>query len=700
MKKFAELIKKVPILLVGLLTSLPALAESVSYTFSYTYEGNEVYYEVLDYVAGTCKTSAGTTQYGSIQPVSGDLVIPETVYDGYHAYRVVDIGKLSFYKKDHISSVKLPSSIKTVGEEAFAYCNGLTSVTFLDSNAKIDTHAFTDCSNLASVNLGNNLESIGYESFYNCGITSLIIPESIQSLAREAFGHNPITEVVFNAISCSSLESGDCFFHPVFSSCPITKVTFGKNVTKIPNALLYYIPSIEEVIFNAENCEDSEVEEYYWVGNQKTNYMYVLPSSMKKLTVGNDVKRIPANTFMNSELESITMGSSVSEIAGKAFRNCPNLKSIVIPESVITIGEHAFSNCVFDEVKFNANTMSSGNKAFYDSTINELNIGKNVKKIADATFCGCGIEIISIPDNVTEIGKSAFAYCGSKSIRLGNSVTIINEKAFCNLNVDALETLEIPKSVKYIGSNAFNVSRQIIFAGTPETIEENGLYSGNKLRHIFMPDPNEWCSANIGEMKLTYDNLFVNDTKVENLCLKPANGIVTKYCFKNAPVKRVRIDADKVEKYAFSGSSMEALCLNVNSIDEYAFEAPTEVYCLTPEPPAVSSDHVFMSYGGTLFVPVGSRAKYERSLYCWYLFDNIVETDFAGIDDKFKANYTIDNAAIDNIINNDATQEIDFEKPYEIITINGLTVGSDINSLAPGIYIIRQNGKTVKYRVI
>lgn len=689
MNKLSELIKNASILLVGLLTSLSVLAED----FSYTYEGNQVFYTVLDYDAGTCKILDGSEQYGSFQPVSGDLVIPETAYDGVRPYTVVEIGKLSFYRKP-ISSVKIPRSIKVVDEKAFANCENLKSVIFCDSPVSIEYRAFINCSNLTTVDFGNNLAHIYSEAFKNCGITSLSIPESTQSLGTEAFRANPVTEVFFYAISCRGLSGGECMFHSVFDSdSPITKVTFGRNVSKIPSGLFLYSP-LEEIIFNAENCADSKVETYYWAGNQQTNSMYVLNDKMKKLTIGDDVKRIPANTFDSSSLESIIMGSSVSEIAPYAFFRCSKLKSIVIPESVSTIGEYAFSDCGFDDVKFNANTISS-NDAFKGSIINDLNIGNNVKKIADATFKDCGIEIISIPDNVTEIGKEAFVNCGSKSVRLGNAVSIIDDDAFGGY---ALETVEIPESVKYIGSFAFRVSRQIIFAGTPETIEDDGLYSWDTLRHIFMPDPNEWCSANIGNMRLVYDNLFVNDTKVENLCLKPVNNIVTKYCFKNAPVKRVRIDADEVEEYAFSGSSLEALCLNVNSIEAHAFENPKEVYCLTAEPPAVSSDDVFKNYDGTLFVPVGSRAKYERSLYCWYKFANIVETDFAGIDETFKANYTGGNATIYDI-RVDATQKIDFEKPYEILTVNGLSAGNAISRLAPGIYIIRQNGKAVKYRV-
>lgn len=512
MKNFTELIKKTSILVAGLFVSLPVLAES----FSYTYEGNEVNYTVLDYYDGTCKTSDASPVHESIQPVSGDLVIPETVYDGDRAFTVVEIGRLSFYNKDHISSVKFPSSIQTVGEEAFANCDNLTSVIFCDSPASIDNRAFKGCSNLTSIDLGNYLTYICYEAFQDCGITSLTIPESLQYLGP-AFQYNPMDEVVFNAISC---RHNSHWTERAFYGCPIRKVTFGKNVTKIPDALFSSNISIEEVIFNAENCADSEVTDGY-----------VLSGSMKKLTVGDDVKRIPANTFMYSELESITMGSSVSEIAEDAFYNCSKLKSIVIPESVSKIGASAFCKCEFDKVEFNADAIS-GSEAFSGSTINDLNIGNNVRKIAYATFKDCSIETISIPDNVTEIGKEAFAYCGCKSVKLGNSVSIIGKEAF-NCYGEGLETIEVPESVKYIGSNAFKVSRQIILAGTPETIEKDGFYSwgGVQLRHIFMPDPNEWCSANIGEMRLTYDNLFVNDTKVENLCLKPVNGIVTKYCF-------------------------------------------------------------------------------------------------------------------------------------------------------------------------
>lgn len=91
MKNFTELIKKTSILVAGLFVSLPVLAES----FSYTYEGNEVNYTVLDYYDGTCKTSDASPVHESIQPVSGDLVIPETVYDGDRAFTVVEIGRLS-----------------------------------------------------------------------------------------------------------------------------------------------------------------------------------------------------------------------------------------------------------------------------------------------------------------------------------------------------------------------------------------------------------------------------------------------------------------------------------------------------------------------------------------------------------------------------------------------------------------------------
>lgn len=162
--------------------------------------------------------------------------------------------------------------------------------------------------------------------------------------------------------------------------------------------------------------------------------------------------------------------------------NCQNLKSIVIPESVVTIGKQAFAGCVFDEVAFNANAIS-GSEAFSGSTINDLNIGNNVRKIADATFKDCSIETISIPDNVTEIGKEAFAYCGCKSVKLGNSVSIIGKEAF-NCYGEGLETIEVPESVKYIGSNAFKVSRQIILAGTPETIEKDGFYSWGAFSYV------------------------------------------------------------------------------------------------------------------------------------------------------------------------------------------------------------------------
>lgn len=102
-------------------------------------------------------------------------------------------------------------------------------------------------------------------------------------------------------------------------------------------------------------------------------------------------------------------------IADDAFSCCRELESITIPNSVISIGERAFSGC---------------------SELTHAIIGEGVTNIGDSAFSGCAeLKGINIPNNVLSIGKSAFYGCrGLTHAIIGEGVTSIGEKAFYNCN--------------------------------------------------------------------------------------------------------------------------------------------------------------------------------------------------------------------------------------------------------------------------
>ena len=87
-----------------------------------------------------------------------------------------------------VTDLVIPNSVTSIGDYAFYYCTGLTSVTIPNSVTSIGDGAFSGCTSLTSVTIPNSVTSIGYEAFLSCsGLTSVTIPNSVTSIGEAAF---------------------------------------------------------------------------------------------------------------------------------------------------------------------------------------------------------------------------------------------------------------------------------------------------------------------------------------------------------------------------------------------------------------------------------------------------------------------------------------------------------------------------------
>lgn len=184
---------------------------------------------------------------------------------------------------------------------------------------------------------------------------------------------------------------------------------------------------------------------------------------------GESVTHIGYVAFCSKNLTSVILPSSLQVIAdggvgcGGAFRGNSQLTTITIPNSVVSIGSHAF----------------------YDNSLTSVTIGSSVTGIGDNAFNYNDLTTVTIPNSVNDIGYRAFASNNLSSLSLGSSVANIGQEAF---RYNQLTTITISNSVVSIGDHAFaENSLTSATIGSSVTSIDNGVFSFNQLTALTIP---------------------------------------------------------------------------------------------------------------------------------------------------------------------------------------------------------------------
>ena len=211
---------------------------------------------------------------------------------------------------------------------------------------------------------------------------------------------------------------------------------------------------------------------------------------------------IVSNNYSNGK-GVIKFDGDVTSIRNNAFRGCTGLTSITIPNGVTSIISSAFEGCT----GLTSIVVENGNK-MYDSR-NNCNaiigtatnplirgckttiIPNSVTSIGDSAFSGCtGITSITIPNSVTRIGWYAFDGCTDlTSVTISNGVTSIGGAAFSGCT--GLTSITIPNSVTSIGGAAFSgctgITSVKVESTTPPGTNRNIFTGCTALKEIFVP---------------------------------------------------------------------------------------------------------------------------------------------------------------------------------------------------------------------
>ncbi len=323
---------------------------------------------------------------------------------------VTFIGERAFYGCTNLISIELPDSLQFIDDEAFEGCTSLISINLPSYLKYIGERAFFLCSNLIDINIPDSVTTIGEGAFWDCPIKSINIPEKLSSIIN-GFSFRSMYLLEEISVSPNNLYYSDS------GNCLLSKggeiLIAGCNSSVIPNS----VTSIGQYAFRS--C------------------------LFKELNLPNSIKTIGAGAFhLCSNLSSIIIPNSVISIDEGAFEHCRSLTNIVIPNSVMKIDSSSFRGCSSLEsiiVSPLNRQYSSDGDCLLTKDGQELILGckksiipKSVTTIRDGAFTNCTrLSTLTIPDSVSKIGQDAFWNCGTlREITIPCSIQIIGKNAF------------------------------------------------------------------------------------------------------------------------------------------------------------------------------------------------------------------------------------------------------------------------------
>lgn len=349
----------------------------------------------------------------------------------------------------------IPQGITTIGEDAFAHCVNLESVTLTDNVAVIDKHAFYFCKGLKNVYIPDSVTAINEEAFaYSRNLESITLPESLMVLQSNAFSY------------CSKLASVYTI-NPEPPSPDIDDVNYWRAFTYTSNSLVIYIPkgsmsSYDRVGIGWGLYSDRMQEYEFEDSDDDPN----IPNQICYTTTDGKIATLRSASDFGANLISHTYANGkgvmlfdndVTKLANATFFGCATLATVELPESITRIGRFAFCNCTaLTEITIPSNVTVIEEGAFREATnLKTVHLNERLRTIEDYVFWKCSsIESMVLPESLRTMWGYAFADCTSlRNIALNEGLTTILDSAFAGC--DALQSVVLPTTILELGNSAF-----------------------------------------------------------------------------------------------------------------------------------------------------------------------------------------------------------------------------------------------------
>ena len=536
-----------------------ALALMLSINASaHDFEVDGIYYYIISSSDLKVEVTYRGSSYDSYSDeYSGSVVIPEKVKYNYKEYSVTSIGWYAFRNCSGLTSVTIPNSVTSIGDRAFEGCSALTSVTIPNSVTSIGYMAFVGCDGLTAVHITDlsawckikydgwspNPTYYAHHLYLNGEeITNLVIPDDVTSIGNSAFsGCSGLTSVTIPN-SVTSIGGG------AFSGCSgLTSVTIPNSVTSIGSGAFSGCSSLTAVHITDLSawCKiDFEYFEYYKFPFSDAYHLYLNGEEITNLVIPDDVTRINRAAFSHCYLTSVTIPNSIKSIGIHAFSGCSSLTNIRIEdgdESIYMVydhGEGVFNRCPIETLYIgrNLSTLEFSGK----STLSTIIIGNSVTRIDLGVFKDCtGLTNFRIEDgdsNIT-ISNTTFSQCPLDTLYLGRNISVsTNSSPFSCITTSY--TVTIGNSVTKIGDYIFSGCTSLKSVNIPNSVTsigDNAFYGCSGLTAVYITDLAAWCKIKFNDFDSNptscTHNLYLNGKEIKDLVIPDGTTSIGDYAF-------------------------------------------------------------------------------------------------------------------------------------------------------------------------
>ena len=392
---------------------------------------------------------------------------------------------------------------------------------------KISEGYFYKCLILSEVSLPESLTEIGDAAFSGCSaLVEVSIPDSVTKIGREAF------------YECSNLND----------------VKMSKNILSVGTSAFSEIG--DAAVYNDDDytCTyiDNVLVSYDPEGNDKTISTYNVLKGTRVIT---------DHAFINADdsgIKKIILPDSVVSIGEKAFCQFKTLEQIVLPDGLEIIDDSAFAHC---------------------ESLKTITIPENIDYIGEQAFYGCSsLENISLPDKGIEIHLDAFCdtdYYTNTSNWTNECLYIGNHMV--DFNLSETEEIKIREGTKSIVFSDLNYNNSKIYI--PASVEKIFYNSHSYIKFFEVSDENPYFSSS--------DGVLFNKQKTK-LIAYPAYKTAETYTMPESVteigenafsdcsfLKKVNLseNLEKIGEKAFSFSNIESVDIpkSIETIPRYAF---------------------------------------------------------------------------------------------------------------------------------